>query len=166
MQAQLVNTLSKIPVPLFGSASTAFKAGCIKASRLPKYASWGLPAAMGITWFIWPAVDPEFKQSLSFGSSSSAESPAPAATNDDEKIVLGDEAKAKVENAYVAHAPPELSEDEKSVMKAVAKGDFTDLEKDWDAFAEKASNPGEDDDDDDDDEEDDDDDEEEEEDDE
>ena len=158
MSASLINVLKKVPVPLFGTAATAVQFGAKKAASAPRYAQWGVPLVAGGLWFVWPAVDEEWKQSIGFGST-----PAEAAKPEEKKegeakpaivVELSEEAKEKIEKAYVVETV-ELTDEEKAVMKAVSKGDFTDLEKDWDAFTEKAMIPGDGDDDDDDDDDDD-----------
>lgn len=141
----LINSLKKIPFPIFGTASTAITFTSRKATILPKLAPWALPAGAGALWFVWPAVDEEWKQSLGFSSSAPAPAPAPAPAKE-EKVELSQEALAKVEKAYVVETK-ELTEDEKAVVKAVANGDYTLLEKEWDSFQEKASVPGDGDDD-------------------
>mmetsp|Transcript_24902 Transcript_24902/g.31352 ORF Transcript_24902/g.31352 Transcript_24902/m.31352 type:complete len:162 (-) Transcript_24902:74-559(-) len=153
MSAALFNTLKKVPVPLFGSAATAAAFGARKAASIPRFAPWALPLGAGALWFVWPAVDEEWK-ATTFGSSA----PAP----EEKKVELSPEAIEKVEKAYVVEEK-ELTAEEKAVVKAVAGGDFSLLEKEWDAFQVKASVPGDGDDDDDDDEDDDEEDEEEEE---
>mmetsp|Transcript_2929 Transcript_2929/g.5492 ORF Transcript_2929/g.5492 Transcript_2929/m.5492 type:complete len:176 (+) Transcript_2929:77-604(+) len=153
MSASVLNTLKKIPVPLFGTAATAFKFGSKKVSSAPRYAQWVAPVVAGGLWFVWPAVDEEWKQSIGLGSSSAAPEAKSAPEKKEEPVVLSAEAKEKIEKAYVVETE-ELSDDEKAVLKAVGKGDFSALEKDWDSFQEKASIPGDGDDDDDEDEED------------
>jgi hypothetical protein len=147
MSASLLNTLKKVPVPLFGTAATAFKFGCKKVSSAPRYAQWVAPVVAGGLWFVWPAVDEEWKQSIGFGSSSAASEASSSQEKKEEPIVLSADAKEKIEKAYVVESE-ELSDDEKAVLKAVSKGDFSVLEKDWDNFQEKASVPGDGDDDD------------------
>ncbi|GFH53085.1 hypothetical protein CTEN210_09561 [Chaetoceros tenuissimus] len=71
---RFANALKKLPVPLFGTAATAVQFGAKKATSAPRYAQWGVPLAAGGLWFVWPAVDEEWKQSLfQFGSSSHGE---------------------------------------------------------------------------------------------
>ena len=71
---RFANVLKKVPVPLFGTAATAVQFGAKKATSAPRYAQWGVPLAAGGLWFVWPAVDEEWKQSLfQFGSSSDGE---------------------------------------------------------------------------------------------
>jgi len=149
MSASLLNVLKKVPVPIFGTAATALQFGGRKAASAPRYAQWAVPAVVGGLWFVWPAVDEEWKQSI-FGSSPEETSAAPAADQKEEPVVLSEDAKEKIEKAYVVETV-ELTDEEKAVMKAVEKGDFSDLEKDWEAFQVKAQVPGDGDDDDDDD---------------
>jgi hypothetical protein len=148
MSASLLNVLKLVPVPIFGTAATAFQFGAKKATSAPRYAQWALPAVAGGIWFVWPAVDEEWKQSILSGSS--AEELA-ATSADESKVVLSEEAKEKIEKAYVVESESETAESfsdaEKEVMKAAQMGDFTLLEKEWDSFQLKASNPEEDDDD-------------------
>ncbi len=151
MSAAILNSLKKVPLPLFGSASTAVAWASPKLRALPKLGPWALPLSVGGLWFVWPAVDEEWKQSIGLGSSPAE----PAAAAPAPKVELSDEAKEKIEKAYVVEAhgevKKELTEEEKAVMKAVAAGDYSLLEKEWEAFQEKACVPGDGDDDDDDD---------------
>jgi hypothetical protein len=140
MNASLLNTLKKVPAPLFGSAAVAVQFGARKASAAPRFAPWALPAIAGGLWFVWPAVDEEWKKSV-FGSSSSSEStPAPETKPE---IELDQKVMDKVEKAYVVEEK-HLTEQEKNVVKAIGKGDFSELEKEWDNFQIKAENPEED----------------------
>ena len=145
------NAISKIPIPLFGTAATAFAFASKKAANSPKWVGWAVPVATGALWFVWPAVDEEWK--LEVGISGSTPSVSSA---EEDKIELSASALKKIENAYIPvnlHVEPleVLREDEKAVIKAVAEGDFSLLEKEWDTFQMKASVPGDGDDDDDDD---------------
>ena len=157
--AAFMNSLKRVPVPLFGSATTAVAWTGRQLSVLPKLAPWALPLSVGGMWFVWPAVDEEWKQSIGLGSSPAA--PAPAA-EEEKKVELSSEAQEKIEKAYVVEGgeeKKELTDEEKAVMKAVAAGDYSLLEKEWEAFQQKACVPGDGDDDDDDDDDDDEDDE-------
>lgn len=140
MNAGLLNSLKKVPAPLFGSAAVALQFGSRKASAVPRFAPWAIPAVAGGLWFVWPAVDEEWKRSL-FGSSSEAAA-APAAEAKP-AVELDPKVMAKVEKAFVVEEK-HLSEQEKNVLKAIEKGDFSVLEKEWDSFQIKAENPEED----------------------
>jgi len=141
MSASLLNTLKKIPVPLFGSAATALQFGCKKVASAPRYAQWVAPLVAGGLWFVWPAVDEEWKQSIGLGSSSAAPEVKASEGKKEEPVVLSAAAKEKIEKAYIVEAE-EMTDDEKAVLKAISKGDFSALEKDWDSFQEKAAIPG------------------------
>ena len=85
---RFANVLKKVPVPLFGTAATAVQFGAKKATSAPRYAQWGVPIAAGGLWFVWPAVDEEWKQSLfQFGSSSDGEVAPKAPKAEDDKDV-------------------------------------------------------------------------------
>ena len=85
---RFANVLKKVPVPLFGTAATAVQFGAKKATSAPRYAQWGVPIAAGGLWFVWPAVDEEWKQSLfQFGSSSDGEVVSKAPKAEDDKDV-------------------------------------------------------------------------------
>jgi hypothetical protein len=154
----ILNTLKKVPAPIFGTAAIAMGFTSRKAAALPRYAQWGLPALVGGLWFVWPAVDEEWKQSVGISpaaappaadedaAAAGAEAPVPSAL-----ASLSDEAQAKVESAHLPEPEKALTEEEKAVMKAISEGDFSELEKEWDNFAVKTMNPNDDDDDDDDD---------------
>ncbi len=66
--APILNSLKKVPFPLFGTASTAVAWARPKISALPKLAPWGLPLSVGGLWFVWPAVDEEWKQNMGISS--------------------------------------------------------------------------------------------------
>ena len=151
--AAILNTLKKVPMPIFGTAATAVSFGTRKAASAPRYAAWGVPVVAGGLWFVWPAVDEEWKQTT-FGSGPAAEESAAAAEEKPVVVELTEAAMTKVETAHLPEPEKALTEEEKAVMKAMSEGDFTELEKEWDAFAAKAMNPEDDDDDDDDDEDD------------
>lgn len=155
--ASLTKSLLRIPVPLFGTAASAFTLGVKKVTAAPRYALWAVPGAIGGMWFIWPAVSDDFKISIGMlpdpeaAASSSADSKAPAVAP---AVELSEEAQEKVENAYKSHdqvVEEKMSDEEKAVLKAVEKGDLSALDKDWDEFMIKSIKPGEDDDDDEDD---------------
>jgi hypothetical protein len=135
----LIKTLGKIPFPIFGTAATGYAWSKNAVRTLPGFAYWTFPAVVGGMWFIWPAVDDEWKQSISiFGGGGGAEEEVSTA-----KVELDDEAKAKIAVAYKVDAP---TEEEAKVLKQVARGDYTALEQDWNTFMEKSIKPGEDDD--------------------
>eukprot|EP00567_Pseudictyota_dubia_P004810 CAMPEP_0197449018 /NCGR_PEP_ID=MMETSP1175-20131217/19913_1 /TAXON_ID=1003142 /ORGANISM="Triceratium dubium, Strain CCMP147" /LENGTH=181 /DNA_ID=CAMNT_0042980997 /DNA_START=86 /DNA_END=631 /DNA_ORIENTATION=+ len=163
MAASLTSLLFRLPAPLFGTAGTAFAWGTKKASALPRYVGWAVPGAVGALWFVWPAVsddwkievgimaDPEAAAAEAKAKAEAAEAakkPAPAIA-----VELSQEAKDAIATAHKGHEAT-MSAEEKTVVAHVKAGDFSDLEKDWDTFAEKSIVPGEDDDDDDEDEDD------------
>jgi hypothetical protein len=144
-----------MPAPIFGTVGTGLAVGLNKTRVLPKYLPWGVPAVVGGLWFIWPAVDEEFKVSIGM-----AADPAAAAAVAPAEIQLDEEATAKVLKAHRADDhdddddTPALTPAQLEAIAKIESGDFTPLEEDWDNFLEKAIRPGEDDDDDDDDEDD------------
>uniref|UniRef100_A0A7S4IYM4 Uncharacterized protein n=1 Tax=Odontella aurita TaxID=265563 RepID=A0A7S4IYM4_9STRA len=166
MAASVTALLGRLPAPLFGNAATAFAWSTKKASALPRYAGWAVPGAVGALWFVWPAVDDGWKVSVGImadpeaaaaakaeaAEAAKVSSPAPAIA-----VELSQEAKDAIANAHKG-SEVTMSAEEKAVVAKVKAGDFSDLEKDWDTFAEKSIVPGEDDDDDDDDDDDEDDD--------
>ena len=79
------------------------------------------------------------------GIKADPEAAAAAAAATPKKVELSAAATAKVENAYKAHEHVE-TEDDKLLVKAASSGDYSELEVKWEAFAEKATRPGEDDD--------------------
>jgi len=57
----IMNTLSKVGVPLFGNAKTAVSYISQKAKSVPRYKNWAVPGVIGGGWFIWPAITDDFK---------------------------------------------------------------------------------------------------------
>mmetsp|Transcript_8118 Transcript_8118/g.18833 ORF Transcript_8118/g.18833 Transcript_8118/m.18833 type:complete len:166 (-) Transcript_8118:132-629(-) len=148
----MLNALSRFPLPQFGSVATLVLWGRHSSRSLGPASLWSFPFIVGGTWFMWPAIDPEFKQSIGISGPDAklkaAEAAADAARTSG--VPLDNQAKAAIANAYKAAAPTAA---DMEVSKQIASGDFSALEKEWDAFAHKAAIPGEEDDDDDEDEE-------------
>ncbi|KAL7435675.1 hypothetical protein ACHAXH_007568 [Discostella pseudostelligera] len=147
MSASLVRLIGTMPVPLFGSARTAALWANAKVRTLPRFAGWVGPLGAGALWFIWPAVDDGWKIQMGIKADpeAAAAAAASAAAAAPKKVELSAAATAKVENAYKAHEHEE-TEDDKLLAKAASSGDYSELEAKWEAFAEKATRPGEDDD--------------------
>jgi hypothetical protein len=145
----------RMPAPVFGTVGTGLAIGMNKSRAIPRYLPWGVPAVVGALWFIWPAVDEEFKVSIGMAKDPAAAAAAAAPA----EIQLDEEATEKVLKAHRADDHDDEEEEEPltaAQVEAIAKiesGDFTPLEEEWDNFLEKAIRPGEDDDDDDDDDE-------------
>mmetsp|Transcript_12410 Transcript_12410/g.26058 ORF Transcript_12410/g.26058 Transcript_12410/m.26058 type:complete len:494 (+) Transcript_12410:167-1648(+) len=150
MAASLARLLNTMPLPLFGSARTAAAFTIAKARALPRFAGWALPLATGALWFVWPAVDEQWKIDMGIKADPEAAAKAAAAAEEEAKksapVQLSAEATKKVETAYKAHVVEE-TDDDKLLAEAAKKGDFSFLEDKWEAFNEKAIKPGEDDDD-------------------
>ena len=124
-----------------------------KAKLLPRFAGWAGPLAIGGLWFVWPAVDDNWKIEMGFKADPEAAAKAAAAAEEAakaKKVELPPEAIAKVEDAYKSEAHVE-TEDDKMLAKAASSGEYSELETKWDEFIVKSTKPGEDDDDDDDD---------------
>ncbi|KAL7472499.1 hypothetical protein ACHAXS_012846 [Conticribra weissflogii] len=142
-------SVDTMPLPLFGSARTAAAFTIAKARTLPRFAGWALPLATGALWFVWPAVDDQWKIDMGIKADPAAAAKAAAAAEEEAKksapVQLSADATKKVETAYKAHVVEE-TEDDKLLAEAAKKGDFSFLEEKWEAFNEKAIKPGEDDD--------------------
>ena len=122
-----------------------------KAKILPRFAGWSVPLAIGGLWFVWPAVDDNWKIEMGFKADPEAAAKAAAAAEEAakaKKVELPPEAIAKVEDAYKSEAHVE-TEDDKMLTKAASSGEYSELETKWDEFIVKSTKPGEDDDDDD-----------------
>ena len=118
-----------------------------KVRTLPRFAGWIGPLGVGALWFIWPAVDDGWKIQMGImADPEAAAAKAAAAAAAPKKVELSAAAAAKVEDAYKAHESVE-TEDDKLLAKAASTGDYSELQAKWEAFAEKATKPGEDDDD-------------------
>lgn len=124
MSTIILNVLNKVPVPIFGTASYAVQFAVRKSNLLPRLAPWGVPFGAGALWFVWPAVDEEWKGEM------------------------GLVAPAVVETVKIEEPVYRMSAMERKVVEAMKGGDYSYLENDWEAFQKKASNPNEDDDDD------------------
>ena len=152
MAASLARLAKTMPLPIFGSAGTAAAFTMAKARTLPRFAGWVVPLSIGGLWFVWPAVDDNWKIEMGLKADPEAAAKAAEAAKEaakEKKVELSPEAVAKVEDAYKAHEHE--TDDDKLLAKAASSGDYGALEEKWDAFAEKSSRPGEDDDEDEDD---------------
>ena len=159
MSATIGNMLLRLPLPQFGSTPTLLQWGKHSARSARAQVFMGLPAFIFGTWLIWPAVDTEWKISMGFEKDPKELEEKVEAVKKG-LIKYDAAATTAIDNAYKLSAP---TADDIAISKAIAAGDFSALEKEWDAFAMKSVIPGEDDDDDDDDDDEDDEDDEEEE---
>eukprot|EP00984_Skeletonema_dohrnii_P009111 scaffold3447_cov93-Skeletonema_dohrnii-CCMP3373.AAC.1 len=64
IQTILARTIHPLPVPLFGSVKTASVFLCAKSKAVPRMIGWSVPLSVGALWFVWPAVDDGWKQSM------------------------------------------------------------------------------------------------------
>lgn len=161
MSASIARLINTLPIPVFGSARTAALFTVAKAKTLPRMVGWAGPLAAGALWFVWPAVDDEWKMEMGLMADPEAAMKAAEAAKEDapKKVELSPEAEKKIEEAYKASDDGYVETDEDKVAnamfaKAAETGDYTYLEEKWEVFVEKATRPGEDDDDDDEDDED------------
>lgn len=56
--------LGRLPIPIFGSVATFANWARHSSRSLVPAAGWALPGVVGGLWFIWPAVDEEWKISM------------------------------------------------------------------------------------------------------
>jgi hypothetical protein len=61
MIQNLLQTIHPLPLPVFGSVKTASMFLCAKSKTLPRMVGWIGPVSVGALWFVWPAVDEEWK---------------------------------------------------------------------------------------------------------
>jgi len=139
MSANLfLQPLKQIPLPIFGTAATATVLSQRYAASIVRLSKMAIPLGAGALWFIWPAIDDNWKQSIGLGPSKVQSSPAAAPA----KVELSKEALKKIETAYITQGDEELSEEEQATLAAISKGDFSSLEQDWDKFIVKVMVPG------------------------
>ena len=119
MSTRLLSALKKVPVPLFGTAAAAFQFGSRKAASAPRYAQWGVPLVSGGLWFVWPAVNEEWKQS--FGTEPSSADPSPPPVEDEKEEEESDALSTDKEPASDSEeaAPEEEVDTEKAAETAV-----------------------------------------------
>mmetsp|Transcript_60022 Transcript_60022/g.70129 ORF Transcript_60022/g.70129 Transcript_60022/m.70129 type:complete len:153 (-) Transcript_60022:68-526(-) len=102
------NALRQIPLPILGNANLAANFLVQKIGRkAPLYGGWVVPAVIGGTWFIWPAVGDETKVSLGL-------------LPDPEVLKAEAEAAAKISALVSA-----------KVLSNRVNGDFSDLHTQW-----------------------------------
>ncbi len=127
--------IGRIPFPVFGSVAVFTQWARHSARSVGPAIPMAFPAIVGGLWFIWPAVDPEFKIEWGFMKDPNAKpkEAAPEAKLD----VAG---KKAADNAYKpAHADHHPTQLEIQAGKELRNGEFTTLEQEWDTFLVKVS---------------------------
>ena len=120
--------MGRLPVPVFGSVAT-FTSWAKNSSRsLMPGALWGFPLVVGGLWFVWPAVDDDWKVSMGF-----KRNPIPPAVAAD-PVEFDAEAKKAIANAYKPPAEAVLPATDKQIEKELRSGVTTTLEQEWDEF--------------------------------
>ena len=61
MLQALTRAIHPLPLPLFGSVGTASMFLCAKSKMIPRLIGWTVPLSVGGLWFVWPAVDDNWK---------------------------------------------------------------------------------------------------------
>lgn len=117
-------------------------------SNLPL--SYGAVGAVGTLCLVWPLIDQEWKERRGLVVfKENTYTPQPVVPKGIQGIYVGSN-----------NVHPEITQSERATLQMMSSGDYSLLEKEWEAFQIKACKPGDGDDDDDDEDEDDDDDEE------
>lgn len=118
-----------IPVPQFATLSglAAYSRNVGRYFMVPEMVPWAFTGLVGGMWFVWPALDDEWKQSWGMGPS-----PEVVAPEAKEKPKLDAVAIIEIETAHKAHVE-EVTEAEKQVIAEIRSGDFQTLEKSWEA---------------------------------
>ena len=161
MSATALRLLSRVPIPGFGNVGVvaSYAKNCGRAFSPRLIVPWAFPGFVGFYWFIWPAMGDDFKIRIGWMKDPTPPEPDPVVILDAKAIKAIAQAATGESSSSSHHEEGPIDEAKlgAEIMKALA-GDHAEMEKEWDSFYEKSTNPGEDDDDDDDDEEDDDDD--------
>jgi hypothetical protein len=140
MSFSLPSFVAKIPLPIFGSGTIAATSTYSAAKSLPRYAPWAVPAVAGALWFVWPAVGDETKIAWGILKDPAASKPAAAAPATSISVKdLDSSTKKAIEEAYLHHGSSTYSGPDPVPVDPItrakrAQGDFTDLQKDWEAF--------------------------------
>jgi len=137
---------ANVPFPIFGTVATVTQWARHSSRSLYPGIGWALPAIVGGMWFIWPAVDPEWKLEMGITKASK--------TADEIKeisLTFDEDAQWAIANAHKTPEDFKPSVKDLQVQKEMRRGITTTLENEWDTFISRAIKPGEDDDDDDDD---------------
>jgi hypothetical protein len=140
----VLRILCNIPVPGFGNAAVlgSYAKNCARAFHPKLVTPWVFPGVVGLYWFIWPAVDDEFKIRIGLMKD-------PTPVEEPPPVKLDAKALAAIAKAPMGHVEHGPSEDDvkAEILKSVG-GDQVELKKEWDSFYAKSTKPGEDDDDD------------------
>lgn len=83
MSASIARLINTLPIPVFGSARTAALFTVAKAKTLPRMVGWAGPLAAGALWFVWPAVDDEWKMEMGLMADPEAAMKAAEAAKED-----------------------------------------------------------------------------------
>ena len=131
--ATIIKAVRSIPVPQFGNLTSMAEYGrnLGRCFMQPEMVPWAFTGIVGGAWFIWPALDDEWKQSWGFGTKDT-ELVVVAVPEAKGQVHLSEEAVLKIESAHKA-AVHEVTEIEKAIKAEVNAGNFATLEGSWEA---------------------------------
>mmetsp|Transcript_14962 Transcript_14962/g.25385 ORF Transcript_14962/g.25385 Transcript_14962/m.25385 type:complete len:175 (-) Transcript_14962:120-644(-) len=165
----IVNTANRFALPLFGSVAT-FRQWSKHSSRtFVAFAPMTVPLGTFFVWFMWPAIAPSWKTEVGLVSApktsdeivnASKLKGGGAVSVTPMGVTFDAAAQAAIDNAHVAGGGGKVTAQDIAISQQIAAGNYSELQKEWEA---SIFTPGDDDDDDDDDDDEDEDDEEEEE---
>mmetsp|Transcript_1421 Transcript_1421/g.2136 ORF Transcript_1421/g.2136 Transcript_1421/m.2136 type:complete len:165 (-) Transcript_1421:193-687(-) len=131
MASKLSQIINSTPLPIFGNLRTAALFTTAKVRALPRFAGWIVPLSAGTLWFVWPAVNDEWKDKWKIQMG----------IIDDPELLT----KRAMEGSIGMREREGSEDDDGMLAKAATSGDYGELQARWDEFAEKSSRPGEDD---------------------
>jgi hypothetical protein len=139
VNALVKSSIGRLPIPIFGSVATLGLWARHSSRAAGPALGWAFPAVVGGLWFVWPAVDEEWKIEMGFmkGDPAALEIEVAATPVDAPVIELDAAAKAAVENAYKPPAEQAPTAKDIQIAKELRSGVTDTLEKDWDDFLAK-----------------------------
>jgi len=120
------------PMPQFATLGGMLQYGRAVGRSLsqPEMVPWAFVGVVGGGWFIWPAIDEEWKNQ--FGLGEKPEEEVIVVVQEPEKPAFDAETQFKIEQAHLKDVEVETEAD-KIVIAEIKGGDFGSLEKGWES---------------------------------
>lgn len=103
-----------------------------RALAQPEMVPWAFVAVVGGGWFIWPAIDEDWKNKFGLGEFPEEEEVVVVVQEQPEKPTFDPETQFKIDQAHLKDVEVETEAD-KIVVAEIKGGDFGSLEKAWES---------------------------------
>jgi hypothetical protein len=132
--ASILRAVLNFPIPQFATVGGALQYGRSLGRSLsqPEMVPWAFVGIVGGGWFIWPAIDEDWKNQFGLGEKPEEEiiivvNETPA------KPAFDAETQFKIEQAHLKDAAEVETEADKIIIAEIKGGNFKLLEKGWES---------------------------------